>query len=107
MARHTAYVGQLIIANGATASNSLVVPQGKMTIALIFVSPAAYTGTITVQGALATGTPQALAIDATALTLTAAQTKRINISGIETVKLASGSAEGAQRVVDVYAEFDQ
>jgi len=77
-----------------------------LTIALIFVSPAAYTGTITVQGALASGTPQALAIDATAITLTAAQTKRVNISGIETVAILSGSAEGATRTVQVYAEFD-
>ena len=106
MARHTAHVGTLTIASSGTDSNVLDVPQGKLSIALVFVGAAAYTGTITARGAMGAETPQALAIDGTAVTLVAAQTQRVNISGLQKVAIHSSGAEGSARSVEVYAEFD-
>ena len=106
MARHTAYVGALVIASSGSASNTLTMPVGKMTTSLTFVSPAAYTGTITVEGALGGETPQALIVDNDPVVLTAVKTEKWNIGGVVALALASSGTEAAERTVQVYAEFD-
>lgn len=108
MARHTARVGMLLIDVSVDddLSNTLPISLGRQLIALVFVSPAAYTGTISVLGSMGSETPQALAVDGSAITLVAAQTQRVNISGIRQVAISSSGTEAADRSVEVYAEFD-
>ena len=107
MARHLAFVGTLTIPISTNASNTLVIPQGNLSCSLLFIGPAAATGTISITGHPAdTGTLGPLYVDATAQTLPATAVKRVNISGIKRVALSSGGTEAAERVVRVYAEFD-
>lgn len=109
MSRHTSHAGRLTIAASGSASNTLALPgnTGRVCIGVTLVPPAAFTGTITVQGAMGSETPQSLAIDGgTAITLAAGVSRRINFPGLASLKLASSGSEASARDVEVYVEHD-
>jgi hypothetical protein len=78
-----------------------------MAEAICFVNPAAYTGTVSVQGAFnegaASGDMKSIKVGGTAVVLTAAIIDEWQLRGIEAIRANSGSSEGAERVIEVYA----
>lgn len=108
MARHVTLVGTLTIPNGTKPSNVLSIPEGIMALGWIFVNPAAFTGTVSVVGAMdnSTSTPQALDYNGTALVLTAGRIQLLLGPGVRRIGVNSGSNEGADRVIQVYAAMD-
>jgi hypothetical protein len=107
MAKMTSFLGNLVIASGQTASNTLPIPNGKLSSALTFVGPAAFTGTVGVQLGFGAATPQAVVIDGgSAIAIAALQSKRVNIGGASSVRVVSGGAEAAERTVPVYVEHE-
>ncbi len=97
----TAFLGTLTIPSGQTDSNILVSEQGKLTTGINFVNPAAFTGVVDVYVALNdAGTPLAVGTQ-----LTAATVQEVAISGAKQIQVKSGSAEGSDRVIQVYVVF--
>jgi hypothetical protein len=103
----TSYLGTLTIANGGTQSNVLSNSTLRTAEWLIFDTPSAFTGTVSVYGALdndaVIGAMKACYRDGTAVTIGANRVDRCSVGGLSSVAIVSGSAEGAQRDVKVYA----
>ena len=104
------YVGDLVIANGATASGVLHNKNLRHAVALMF-STGALTGTV---GILVDPDPDAdvtptlpLYIETTAVTVTASKvTVWRGVSGFGSMSALSGSAEGGARTIKVWALLD-
>ena len=92
------------IANGTTTSNAIVIPDGY---ALISLSIPTMTGTtIALQGSYDNTTWQPIYMDNTAQTITVVASSKQSINpratlGFTSVKLVSGSSEGADRLIKV------
>lgn len=108
MSLHKAYLGRLTIANGQTASNILAARELGMARSLIFVNPAAFTAAVTVQVATnetaVAGDMKPLSVAGSDVTLTAAKHQVVDVPpGIEALRALSAGAEGAERVIEVFA----
>ena len=79
-----------------------------MATALIFYSPAAYTGTISVLVAAdeAATSGAALYNNGTAVTLTQGRVERFDVSGFESLQLKTSGTESGSRAVPVFAVLD-
>ena len=111
MARLKIRLGTASIGAGAGAtSNILQARELGLVVGLMFYSPAAYVGTISVlvgpkdDSLIAALLP--LKIGGVAAVLTAATADEFKVSGFECVALKTSGTEGAQRDVEVYAVVD-
>jgi restriction endonuclease Mrr len=95
----------LTIENGGTNSNALAAAgQFAQARALLIVGPSALTGTVKVYGSTDGGTNYNIIQDpnGTDVTVVAAKSIMVNFPGIFThIRVTSGSAEGAERVMPV------
>lgn len=110
MGLHKAYLGRLTILNAdgaAAASNILRARELAFASAVVFYSPAAYTGTISVEVAPSedslAAAMKALYNNGTAITLTAGRVERHEVNGFESIRIKTSGTEAADRLVDVYA----
>lgn len=107
MASHVEFVGTLTIPNGTKPSNVLVVNLTRLATRWIFVTPAAFTGTVSVEGNHdGSTTTLPLKADGTDVTLTAGRVHSWWYPGLKAIRVNSGSNEGADRIVQVYAEVE-
>lgn len=110
MGSHKAFVGNLVIANAGTDSNVLSNRQLAMARKLIFDNPAAFTGTVTLRGNPRAGAAFAatkpVRVAGADITLVAAKMQEVDAGGFESIAAVSGSAEGAERTILVYAVLE-
>jgi hypothetical protein len=111
MGLHKSYIGRLTIASGGTNSNVIAARELGAAHRLAIYPPAALTGTVTLKAAY---NEDAVAADCspikvdggTDIAITAAKVNVVNAGGFEALMVTSGSAEGADRVFEVFAVLD-
>lgn len=110
MGSHKAFVGNLTIANSGTDSNVLSSRQLAMARKLVFDNPSAFTGTVTLRAGAKAGTAFAgtkpVRVAGADITLVAAKLQEVDAGGFESVAVVSSGAEGAERVIGVYAVLE-
>lgn len=111
MALIRSYLGRLTIANGGTTSNILAAREMSQMIGIAFDNPAAFTAAVTVQVGphedSAAGAMKVWNRNGTDVTLTAAKYQTLSDAlGFEAIRAVSAGAEGADRLIDVYALMD-
>ncbi len=111
MARHLVYVGSLTIASGGTTSGSIAsrLSFGHATDLVIF-GPAALTGTVGVEVSWLdspTGSDwRALKVDGTQITVGAGAAEVLPSTTFPSLRVKSGSSEGADRTFHVMAQVE-
>lgn len=109
MGLQKAYLGRLTILNAATTSNILAARELAFARGLVFKNPAAFTGVVTLQVAPREDSPTSdFAPMTPTVTLTAATQQPVSLpAGFgEAIRAVSGSAEGADRFIDVWASLE-
>jgi hypothetical protein len=110
MGSHKAFVGNLTIANGGTDSNVLSNRQLAMARKLIFHNPATFTAAVTLRGnpkaGVAFSDTQPVRVGAADIALVAAKMQEVDAGGFESIAVVSAGAEGAERVIPVYAVLE-
>lgn len=101
------FVGNLVIANGETTSNTLANKTLKLARRLAF-KTGALTGTVGIQVAHGSDdTPDSPLYDGTtAVTVPASKTTEYRVGGFGAMRAVSGGAEGAERTIAVYADLE-
>lgn len=101
----------MTIGTGAGAGSNII---GKRELALcvglVFYSPAAYTGTISVEVAAdenaAAGDMKPLYNNGSAVVLTAGRVEKFDVAGFEAVRVKTSGTEASDRLVQAYAILD-
>ena len=102
------FAGTVTIASAGTQGNVLTSPTLGNAKAIIIVPPAALTGTVSLVGSPAGNVagaslqPVRRNIDSADVTIVAGKTTFIEVGGLRSVSLRSGSAEAADRAFSVY-----
>lgn len=108
MSEALSFVGTLTIASSGIDSNVLSNNLLQSARRLIFRTPSAFTGTVTIKGSPLKGALMAalLPIAGTAgtpITLTAGREQHVEVGNLKSLAVTSGSAEAAERVITVHA----
>ena len=100
------FLGNMVIANGESASTVIGTRQLRTIKSLAIHGPAAVTGTITLQSAddLALGSYTPVQSGGSDITVTAAKVLVVTDVPMSTIRLLSGSSEGAARTFPVFGE---
>ncbi len=100
------FLGNMVIANGGTASSSLGGRILRTIKSITIHGPAALTGTVTLQSLDAVGGSAWTPVQSggTDVTITAAKALVLTEVPFGTIRLLSGSAEGAARTFPVWGE---
>lgn len=112
MARLKAYLGKATIASGAAGafSNVLGVRELGQVVGLMFYSPSAFTGAISVhvgpKDDNTSGQLSVLRSNAVAVALTAATAEYFQCSGFESVACKTAGTEASTRDIEVWAILD-
>jgi hypothetical protein len=110
MARHATLLGTLTIASGQTDSNVIQDPTLAGLVGVVFYNPAAFTGTVSVLVAFDDdalfASHAALYNNGSAVQLTAGRVEKHDVCGFKSIAIQSGSAEGADRNVQVIGIMD-
>lgn len=111
MSRHTMSLGTLTIPTSAGAGSNIAgFNELQMCVALVFYSPAAYTGTISVEVAdqedAVAGDMKALYNNGSAVVLTQGRVEKFDVGGFKAVRVKTSGTEAGSRDVKAYAILD-